>query len=242
MRISLVIPAHNEETVLGGCLDSVLDAAGDRLHEVIVIDNASTDRTGEVAAQRPGVRVVREMEKGLLAARQRGFEEATGDFVAYIDADTRMPPGWFDHAARVFADRPEVVALSGPGRYWDGRPWQRGVLNTVWWLSAPLGYRIAGYMIYGANFVARREALDAIGGFDRAIEFYGEDTDLARRLSHEGKVLFHMRFFIYSSARRFAEEGMLRTNVVYFLNFVWPVVFGRPLTRRHRDVRPTAAS
>lgn len=236
MRISLVIPAFNEEAYLGGCLDLVI-ASGGRFHEIIVIDNASTDGTSAVAAARPGVRVVREPTKGLLAARQRGYLEATGDAVAYIDADTRMPKGWFERAERVFSTRPEVVGLSGPARYWDATAWQRIFLGVLWRLSAPLGYLIVGYMIYGAGFVVRRSALDAIGGFNRSIEFYGEDTDLAQRLSRQGKVVFDMRFYILSSARRFATEGMFRTNLVYVLNFVWPVLFGRPFTRRHKDVR-----
>jgi glycosyltransferase involved in cell wall biosynthesis len=236
MRISLVIPAYNEEAYLGGCLDSVL-ASGGRFHEIIVIDNASTDRTSEVAAARPGVRVVRELQKGLTAARQRGYLEATGEAVAYIDADTRMPSGWYDRAEQILATRPDVVALSGPARYWDAKRWQRIFLALLWRLSAPLTYRLVGYMVYGANFVVRRSALDAIGGFNRAIDFYGEDTDLAQRLSRQGKVVFDMRFFIFSSARRFATEGMFRTNLVYVLNFAWPVLFGRPFTRRHKDVR-----
>jgi glycosyltransferase involved in cell wall biosynthesis len=236
MRISLVIPAYNEEAYLGGCLDSVI-ASGGAFHEIIVIDNASTDRTAEVAAARTGVRVVHESVKGLLAARQRGYHEATGEAVAYIDADTRMPKGWYERADRVLSARPEVVGLSGPARYWDARLWQRAFLALLWRLSAPLAYRLVGYMIYGANFVVRRSALDAIGGFNRAIEFYGEDTDLAQRLSRQGKIVFDMRFFIFSSARRFATEGMFRTNLVYVLNFAWPVLFGRPFTRGHKDVR-----
>lgn len=236
MRISLVIPAYNEEAYLGGCLDSVI-ASGGRFHEIIVIDNASTDGTAAVAAARAGVRVVREPQKGLLAARQRGFLESTGDAVAYIDADTRMPKGWWERAHQALSTRPEVVGLSGPARYWDAKPWQRAFLAASWRLSAPLAYRLVGYMIYGANFVVRRSALEAIGGFNRAIEFYGEDTDLAQRLSRQGKVVFDMRFYIFSSARRFATEGMFRTNLVYVLNFAWPVLFGRPFTRRHKDVR-----
>jgi glycosyltransferase involved in cell wall biosynthesis len=236
MRISLVIPAYNEEAYLGGCLDSVL-ASGGRFHEIIVIDNASTDRTAAVAAARPGVRVVYEAQKGLLSARQRGYREATGEVVAYVDADTRMPAGWYDRVADVFSTRPDVVSLSGPARYWDATPWQRAFLAVLWRISAPVGYRLVGYMIYGAHFAVRRSALDAIGGFSRTIEFYGEDTDLARRLSRHGKVMFDMGFYILSSARRFATEGMFRTNVVYVLNFVWPVLFGRPFTRAHKDVR-----
>jgi len=241
MRISLVIPAFNEEAYLGGCLDSVL-ASGGRFHEIIVVDNASTDGTAEVAAARPGVRVVYEAKKGLLAARQRGYQEATGDVVGYIDADTRMPKGWWQRANDVLSTRPDVVALSGPARYWDAKPWQRFFLALLWRVSAPLAYRLVGYMIYGASFAVRRSALDAIGGFNPAIEFYGEDTDLARRLSRQGKVVFDMRFFIFSSARRFASEGMFRTNLVYVLNFAWPVLFGRPFTRQHKDIRADTSS
>ena len=237
MKISLVIPAHNEEACLGGCLDSVLEHAYGRFCEIIVVDNASTDRTAEVARARPSVRVVHEADKGLTKARQRGFEEAVGDYVAYIDADTRLPPQWFDTVEATFGAHPDAVALSGPAKYWDATPAQRALLAASWWLAAPLAYRLVGYMIYGANFIARRDAIAAIGGFDRTIDFYGEDTDLARRLSLQGKVLFRMKLFIYTSARRFRKEGLLKTNLGYILNFVWPVLFGRPLTRTHNDIR-----
>jgi glycosyltransferase involved in cell wall biosynthesis len=239
LQISLVIPAHSEEAYIGGCLDSVLANAAGRFHEIIVIDNASSDRTAEVAAARPGVRVVTEPAKGLTRARQRGYLEATGEYVAYIDADTRMPPGWFDRVERTFAAHPDAVSLSGPAKYWDANAWQRFALSVVWWLSAPIAYRVVGYMVYGAHFVVRRSALDAIGGFDHGIEFYGEDTDLARRLHPLGKVIFDMRFVIQSSARRFKKEGMFRTTFVYSLNFLWPALFGRPFTTSHTDVRPT---
>jgi glycosyltransferase involved in cell wall biosynthesis len=237
MQISLIIPAHNEEAYLGGCLDSVLAHADGRFHEIIVVDNASTDRTAEVARHRPGVRVVHEAAKGLTKARQRGFEEATGEYIAYIDADTRMPANWLDIAEQVFADNPDAVVLSGPGRYWDAPLMHRAILSAVWWITAPLSYRMIGYMVYGAHFIARRDAIAAIGGFNRSIEFYGEDTDLARRLSRIGEVVFRMDFCIYSSARRFKQEGILKTNLVYMLNFIWPALFGRPLTRTHKDIR-----
>jgi GT2 family glycosyltransferase len=113
----------------------------------------------------------------------------------------------------------------------------RAILSAVWWITAPLSYRMIGYMVYGAHFIARRDAIAAIGGFNRSIEFYGEDTDLARRLSRVGKVIFRMDFCIYSSARRFKQEGILKTNFVYMLNFIWPALFGRPLTRTHKDIR-----
>lgn len=239
MRISLVIPAHNEEQYIGGCIDSVLANAPGRFAEIIVVDNASTDATAEVAQKRLGVRVVQEEQKGLTYARQRGLKVSTGDIVAYIDADTRMPKGWAEQVEDVFATRPEVVGFSGPAHYWDATGWQRLLLGLSWWISAPLMYRLVGYMIYGAHFAARRSALIHAGGFDTSISFYGEDTDIARRLSKEGKVLFRMNFFIYSSARRFKKEGFLKTNIIYSLNFLWPALFGKPFTKRYRDIRDT---
>ena len=94
MNISVVVPAYNEEQYIAACLSSILNQKNEALHEIIVVDNASTDATAQIAASYPGVRVVLEQNKGLPYARQRGLEEAVGDIVAYIDADTKVRPGW----------------------------------------------------------------------------------------------------------------------------------------------------
>jgi glycosyltransferase involved in cell wall biosynthesis len=242
MKISLVIPAYNEEKNLGDCLDSVLKNAQGKFLEIIVVDNASTDRTAEIALKREGVRVVHEPNKGLTFARECGRRAASGDLIAYTDADTRMPKGWVDMAEKVFRDNPNVVSLSGPPRYFDATAWQKFILGFFWRISAPLAYRITGYMVYGAHFVARSKSLEAIGGFNKNIGFYGEDTDIAKRLSKQGKVMFRMDFFIYTSARRFQHEGVFWTNMRYMLNFIWPVLFNRPFTSKYRDIRPDSVS
>src|ERR1035441_7653186 len=95
-RISLVICAHNEEKYIASCLEYAIQSSGwgrlhykrDGFHEIIVIDNASTDRTKEIAEKYPNVRVVREEKKGLTRARQCGYLNAKGDVLAFIDADT----------------------------------------------------------------------------------------------------------------------------------------------------------
>jgi glycosyltransferase involved in cell wall biosynthesis len=126
---SLIIPAYNEEAYIGFCLDSVLQNAFGRFHEIIVIDNTSSDRTCEIARARRGVRVVQEMQKGVCFARQRGLEEASGEILAYIDADTRLPADWALIAERTFQNRPNLVCLSGPYRYYDGPKAKRGFLT-----------------------------------------------------------------------------------------------------------------
>ncbi len=235
LDVTLIICAHNEEGVIGETLDVARKYAGGRFKEIVVVDNASTDKTGEVARAH-GARVVAEPRKGLTIARQAGLEATTGELVAYIDADTHLSLEWFDVAERAFRERPSIVAVSGPRRYFGTARWRLWVLNAMW-APAPLVYRIVGYMILGGNFIARRSALLEIGGFDPTIKFYGEDTNIAQRLSKVGKVLFRTDFFVYADARRFEKEGIWKANITYALNYLWPVIFGRPYTKEYHDVR-----
>ncbi|MDP3934908.1 MAG: glycosyltransferase family A protein [Candidatus Giovannonibacteria bacterium] len=235
LKISLVIPAHNEEKYIGACLQSAQKHAGD-FCEIIVINNASTDKTAEVAKNFPGVRVVDEPQKGLTKARQRGLMEAGGDIVAYIDADCRLPSRWFETVFKEFNSNPNLVALSGPYRYYDLPHFQKFIAELGWWAAPPI-YRAVGYMILGGNFAAKKNALQKMGGFDAAIDFYGEDTDIARRLSPFGKILFRMDFFVHSSGRRLQAEGLLKTFLVYGVNFLWEIFYGKPFTKHYQDVR-----
>ena len=237
MKISLLIPAYNEEKGIGACLHSVIEHSRGRFFEIIVIDNASTDRTVQIARTHYGIRVIHEPRKGLGFARERGRVEARGDLLAYIDADCRLPMTWIDKVDSCFAAQPNVVSLSGPAIYFDATWDQKLILSALWRMSAPLMYRLVGYMVYGAHFVVRKAALEAIGGFNCQIQFYGEDTDLARRLSSTGKVLFRMDFPILTSARRFTSEGIVRSNAMYAVNYLWPVLCKRPFSSTHKDVR-----
>ncbi|XBS71452.1 glycosyltransferase family 2 protein [Acerihabitans sp. KWT182] len=123
MKLSLIIPAYNEELYLATCLrHAILDL---KAHlqpgefEVIVVNNASTDRTPAVAAEFDNVRLVYEPIKGLTRARQKGLESASGDILAYIDADTRMPAGWVGKVLAAYENDGSLVCVSGPYRYFD---------------------------------------------------------------------------------------------------------------------------
>ena len=237
MKISLIIPAYNEEKYIGDCLTAAIKNSRGQFFEIIVVDNASGDKTAEVARSFAGVRVVREEKKGLTKARQRGLEEARGDLLAYTDADTRLPEEWFQKMRNFFSKNPAAVSLSGPYKYYDAGFFMNKILSLSWWLSTPLTYRLVGFLVLGGNFVAKKEALQKMGGFDTSIEFYGEDTNIARRLSQFGKVVFDMSFFIYSSSRRFQSEGIFMTNIKYAINFIWEVIFKRPFTKKYLDIR-----
>ena len=105
--MSVVIPAHNEERYIGACLAHIRASSAPHPCEVIVVDNASTDRTAAIARE-AGVRVVPEPQKGTNHARQRGLLAATGDLVAFIDADVLLPREWFAAAVSAFAAHPEA--------------------------------------------------------------------------------------------------------------------------------------
>ena len=73
---------------------------------------------------------------------------------------------------------------------------QRACVKAYWTMVAMPVYMLTRYMVVGGNFVARRDALEAIGGFDTSIAFYGEDTNIARRLHVKGRVLFSRKFLM----------------------------------------------
>jgi glycosyltransferase involved in cell wall biosynthesis len=237
LTISIIIPAHNEERYLPACLQSIAAHRSPRVIEVIVVDNVSTDRTAEIARGFPGVRVVREDKKGLSFARQRGFLEARGELLGYIDADCRMPANWCSIVERQFTGDPSLVSIGGMYSYYDLSPVQSVVIRSLWRVFGGLSYLMTSYMIVGGNFVARRTAIDRMGGFDTSIPFYGEDTDIARRLHAIGRVRFLPGFSVETSGRRWLSEGFVRTCVVYAMNFLWEALFKRPFSMTYNDIR-----
>ena len=249
MRLSFVVPAYNEEAYLPACLESILAQTrelGDGV-EIIVVNNASTDRTREVALGYAGVRVVDEPRKGLTFARQAGFAASTAELIANVDSDSRLTPGWVATVEKNFGGDPKMVALSGPFIYYDMSPSQRFSVQ-IFYLIAYLVYALnrwvlrAGSMVQGGNFVLRRSALEKIGGFDTSISFYGEDTDIARRMNQVGTVKFTFKLKMFSSARRLKKEGMLRMAGRYTLNYFWTTFRKKPFTEEYVDIREKAAA
>jgi glycosyltransferase involved in cell wall biosynthesis len=240
--LSVIVCAHNEARYLGACLHSLL-AQSRRPDEILVINNASTDQTGAVAAQIAGVRVVDEPRKGLVVARETGRRQATGDILIYVDADCRAPLMWLERVERRFIRDPKLIALSGPYRFYDWDWWGRVLIRAYDFTLAPatqvLVKRVLriGTIFYGGNFAVRREALAAIGGFDTRIEFHGEDTNLGRRLFAIGKVNLVRDCFLYTSARRYVAMGKGAVIRLYVCNFTSELLHHRPKDTVHVDVR-----
>ncbi|WP_421726041.1 glycosyltransferase [Bauldia sp.] len=246
-RLAFVVPAYNEEALIGRCLESILRETEDRTDDVdiVVVDNASTDRTGAIARSYPRVRVIEEPDKGLVKARHAGYRATDAPLIANVDSDCSLTPGWVDTVFDAFDADDDLAALSGPFIYDDLGRFGRG-LTRVWYAIGYAIYRIdtrvfgLGGMLQGGNFVVRRSAMEQIGGFDTSIEFYGEDSDVAYRISKVGRVKWTFKLPAYSSARRLKGEGFIATGFRYTVNH-FAIHFGRgPVTKTHRDLRPHA--
>lgn len=222
-KVSVVIPAYNEEHVISPTLHAVL-AEDYPNFEVIVIDNASTDRTGEVARAFP-VKVILEPKKGLLSARERGRKEATGEIIVNIDADCLPEKDWLSRGVALFT-HPSIVAVTGPYNYYDGGKFFSTVSlllqkNAYYALNLfiQLPYIKQGAILIGGNNFIRADILEKAGGYNTSILFYGEDTNTAKRVSRHGKVIFSRDVVMKTSARRFKQEGTIRITLKYFYHF-----------------------
>lgn len=239
-----MVPAYNEEVLIRSCLQSI-SAEAQRTqirHEIIVVDNASTDRTAHIAGEFPDVIIIKEPKRGLVYSRMAGHLASHGHLVANVDADNILPQCWLNRVLTAFALDHSLVALSGPLVYYDISYISRLFVRVFYSLNYIL-YCInchvigIGSMLQGGNFVVRRDALDKIDGYSLEFPFYGEDTDTAWRLHKIGKVQFSWSLPIFSSGRRLLKEGIVKVGILYALNFIWAAYFRHPFTREWTDVR-----
>ena len=214
-RFSIVVPAYNEACYLGPALRALQQQDFCGLYEIIVVDNDSTDATGEIAA-RYGVTVVRETARGVCQARQRGTIEARGEIVVSTDADTVQPRDWLTRIDRQFRCSDQIVAVAGPCHYENPSWWARlypkllfGAVDRVFALTGRVFYLSA------TNTAFRRSAFP---GYDSTLTQGGDELDLLRRLRRRGRVVWDSSNIVTTSARRL-QKGLLYTFFISFLTF-----------------------
>ncbi|MCX7996985.1 MAG: glycosyltransferase [Patescibacteria group bacterium] len=157
MKISVVIPAYNEEAYLPECLAGIRNQIR-QPDEVIVVDNNSTDATPAIA-RKYGARVIKEKNKGIAWTRNTGFNSATGDIIVRVDADTRLFPDWIQKAETHFT-KSSVDAIAGKNNY-DTFSKDFDSLYTTY-------HRVAKYInnntpvMSGSNFALRKSTWNSI--------------------------------------------------------------------------------
>ncbi len=208
MKISVVIPAYNEEKRIDACLESLMKQKI-MPDEIIVVDNNSTDSTKEIVKKYP-VKIVTEKKQGMIPARNRGFNTAKYDIIARTDADTILPPNWIKKIKKCFLDK-KLIALSGPAEFYD----LPELIRNSHWQSKPTGVnliksynRIVRKMtkhdcVFGPNYSIRKSTWEMIKNNvclnDKQVH---EDLDLAIHLAPYGKIKFDVNLIVSTSVRR----------------------------------------
>jgi cellulose synthase/poly-beta-1,6-N-acetylglucosamine synthase-like glycosyltransferase len=192
--ISIIIPAFNEELMLGRTLHAVNDAAGalEEPFEVIVADDASTDRTAAIA-QEQGAQVVSCRNRQIAATRNAGARASRGEMLFFVDADTMVSRAAVSAAVR--AMRKGAVGGGSAFRFDDPLPFYARILAAV---AVPLygALRLAS----GCFLFCTRPAFQAVGGFDEGL--YGaEEAALSRKLSRQGRFVI-LRETVTTSGRK----------------------------------------
>ncbi len=187
MKLTIIVPAFNEEAYLAPTLDSIR-AATDHLSahsdadvdvdvdadvEVIVVDNDSHDETAAVA-RRHGATVVHEPVRNIARARNTGARPAAGDLLVFVDADVTVPPTLLHLIYETMRD----PACIGGGVDVDYRP--RRLSVRLYLQAWRLLGRLLG-MVQGATQFCRKSAFDRLGGYDERA-WIGEDVDFYRAL------------------------------------------------------------
>jgi glycosyltransferase involved in cell wall biosynthesis len=214
--ISVIIPAYNEERYLPRTLEHVhraqdhLGASHDDHVEIIVVDNASTDRTADIAMA-SGARVVPVPEHNIARVRNAGALAASGDLFVFLDADTLIPNTLLSRVASVMDD-PTCLGGAVDTDYQPARASIRVYLG-LWRLIG-----IIWGMAQGATQFCRRDTFTALGGYDETI-YMGEDVDFYWRLGRfarsQGRRLEYVKDLrVVPSCRRYDQWSLSRTLVL----------------------------
>ena len=248
-RVSVVVATYNGAATLDDCLGSL-----ERLkypdYEVIVIDDGSRDATAEIAGRYP-VRCISVPNGGLSRARNLGIAEAKGEIIVFLDCDASAEPDWLYFLVTAMEEQDAAAVggpnLSPPGDGFVAQCVDRSPGNPTHVL---IGDELAEH-VPGCNMAFRKEALEAIGGFDAVHRAAGDDVDVCWKLLARGEriafspggfVWHHRRATVRAFLRQqrgygFAEGHLKRTypgrfNV--FGHLVWP---GRVYDGVHSGLR-----
>lgn len=235
MDISVVIPAYNEEKLLGRCLEAIKNQDYTGHYEIIVVDNNSTDQTAEIA-WKWGAKIVQEKRQGYVYAMARGFMEAQGEIIATTDADAVVPPFWLSTLATYFEKNPEVVAVGGRITFYDAdwkiRLFEKYFFPVIYWFDKSAG---RGPHLWGPNLAVSREAFYQVGGWNLNVNLQA-DNEITDRLRKVGKVLILDNFLVPMSSRRWKKD-FFRNAFLYSINFLSLEYYKKPLFRGFPVVR-----
>lgn len=187
--VSVIIPCYNQAEYLGEAIESVLRQTHGQF-EIIVVDDGSRDRTGEVAARYPGVRLIRQERQGQGAARNAGLAQSNGSYVVFLDADDRLLPTALSAGLECLEEHPECAFVLGRYRSISSN----GIFLGESKRQAPSDDHYLALLKHGTTNPAaklyRRTILQSVGGFVASIDG-GEDWELDLRIAQHFPIRPH---------------------------------------------------
>lgn len=236
--VSIVVPAYNEEQTIRSCVTAALTQTVPA-HEVIVVDNRSTDRTAEIVAELQAanpdapLRLLRQFdEQGLVPTRNLGLDSATGEVIGRIDADSVLEPNWVAEVQKAFVD-PSVAAATGPVLYYDMPLRRFGLRADDTLRRAMLRLAREYHFVFGSNMALRATAWRAIR--DEVCrdddDLFHEDIDISVHLYDAGLRAVYVPTMVTGMSARRVEDSP-RDYVSYVGRF--------DRTYTHHDVRNRA--
>jgi glycosyltransferase involved in cell wall biosynthesis len=216
---SVIIPAYNEEALIAKAVQSLKEQDYPGSLEIIVVDNNSSDMTAAEASGADRVLFYDEMQNGA-AARHYGVLNSQGDYIATLDGDSALSPDAVSNAARLL----DQGYVGGSARWapvednWKGRAFS--ALLSAW--PKYIGPNGTPYIF------AAREAYDRAGGAPVG-RGSGQDVELLRRLKRIGEIAFDDDSLVFTSPRRYQEDGYLKYLFKGFAvfcgaNFEWKAI------------------
>lgn len=234
-RISVVIPAYNEEKRLPSCLSS-LKKQTFKDFEIIVVDNNSTDKTAGIA-RTFSARVVKEPIQGMTPARERGYKEAKGEIIARTDADATVPPDWLTQIHQTFHNNPKLIAITGSFTF----PGESKIISWLLKLYVDIGYYkltklLTGHFpLSGPNHALRKSVWQKIKAHkdDRLIH---EDMDLSCHLAEIGEIDYRPEIKATFTLRRWRKNFWV-TLYDYGLRYFRTIFLHHPCLSRHKKLQ-----
>jgi glycosyltransferase involved in cell wall biosynthesis len=213
--ITVIVPAYNEEVLIGRCLES-LAAQVPLPDEIVVVDNASTDRTPQIvgafidAHPQLNMKLIRETKKGCPAAREAGWRAASGDVIIHIDADEIVPPGWMQQIHDTLRRYPELGAFGGTVRF-ENPPLIIRIFETIFNVFYPRAVQWTKGFPYlcGGMTICKRELLERMNGYADLPANQLEDYYLSAQAHRLGyKTRYFPSIYAIHSLRRYHQGGI----------------------------------
>lgn len=223
LEVSVIIPTFREEEYIGDILSELVKIRPKV--EIIVVDSKSEDDTARIAKRFTG-KVYQIRERGISKARNYGAKQASGELLIFLDADVTPPASFVKKVLEIFRDSAVVGATCRI------MPDQPSFLEAVFFNFYNILIRIISKFkphSRGEFIAVRKNEFLKTGGFNENLPCL-EDHEMAHRLSEHGKFVFIKDLTIYESMRRFRKLGFLKVVGTWFVDYVFFVLRGKPVS------------